>query len=88
MTETNDGFVLAEKDLSQRGPGDFLGTRQAGFVDLKMANLADTRVIQKARAIAEEVLKQDPELISDENLALHQAVDTFWPSQDGNGDMS
>ena len=57
-------------------------------MDLKMANLADTRVIQKARAIAEEVLKQDPELISDENLALHQAVDTFWPSQDGNGDMS
>ncbi|HOC39429.1 MAG TPA: hypothetical protein PKJ77_09140, partial [Thermodesulfobacteriota bacterium] len=40
MTKTNDGFELAEHDLQQRGPGDFLGTRQAGFADLKMANLS------------------------------------------------
>ena len=40
MTRTNDGFELAEEDLRQRGPGDFLGTRQAGLPDLRMANLA------------------------------------------------
>jgi len=88
MTQTNDGFVLAEKDLQQRGPGDFLGTRQAGFVDLKMANLADVRLIQKARAIAEQLLAQDPELTSEENQALKRAVENFWPSAGGNGDVS
>ncbi|MEL7644810.1 MAG: ATP-dependent DNA helicase RecG [Anaerolineaceae bacterium] len=88
MTQTNDGFVLAEKDLQQRGPGDFLGTRQAGFVDLKMANLADVRLIQKARAIAEQVLEKDPDLETDENQALKRAVENFWPSADGNGDVS
>lgn len=88
MTQTNDGFVLAEKDLQQRGPGDFLGTRQAGFVDLKMANLADVRLIQKARAIAEQVLEKDPDLEADENQALRRAVENFWPFADGNGDMS
>jgi len=88
MTQTNDGFVLAEKDLQQRGPGDFLGTRQAGFVDLRMANLADVRLIQKARAIAEELLEKDPELEADENQALRRAVVNFWPSSDGDGDVS
>ena len=88
MTQTNDGFVLAEKDLQQRGPGDFLGTRQAGFVDLKMANLADVRLIQQARTIAEQVLEQDPELERDENQALKRGVEYFWPYADGYGDVS
>ena len=88
MSQTNDGFVLAEKDLQQRGPGDFLGTRQAGFVDLKMANLADVRLIQKARTIAEQVLEKDPDLETEENQALKRAVENFWPSADGNGDVS
>ncbi|MGV8050616.1 MAG: ATP-dependent DNA helicase RecG [Anaerolineaceae bacterium] len=88
MTQTNDGFVLAEKDLEQRGPGDFLGTRQAGYVDLKMANLADIRLIQKARTIAEIVYNSDPELSSEENLPLKRAVENFWPSMDGSGDVS
>ncbi|MBE0699491.1 MAG: ATP-dependent DNA helicase RecG, partial [Anaerolineaceae bacterium] len=49
MSKTNDGFVLAEHDLQLRGPGEFLGTRQAGFSALKMANLTDVRLIEKAR---------------------------------------
>ena len=49
MTRTNDGFLLAEEDLKQRGPGDFLGTKQAGYVELKMANLFDVQLIKKAR---------------------------------------
>jgi len=47
MTKTNDGFELAEEDLRQRGPGDFLGTRQSGYLDLRMANIADIRLLQK-----------------------------------------
>ena len=63
MTETNDGFVLAEHDLQQRGPGEFLGTRQAGFSELKMANLTDVRLIEKARQQAQALFQDDPELI-------------------------
>jgi len=39
MAETNDGFILAERDLEQRGPGEFLGTRQAGFTEPEIAAL-------------------------------------------------
>ena len=53
-----------------------------------MANLADVRLIQKARAIAEQLLAQDPELTSEENQALKRAVENFWPSAGGNGDVS
>jgi ATP-dependent DNA helicase RecG len=88
MTQTNDGFVLAEKDLQQRGPGDFLGTRQAGFTDLRMANLADIRLIAKARRIAEEVYERDPYLSQPENRLLRQAIYQFWPTLGGTGDMS
>jgi len=88
MTQTNDGFVLAEEDLKQRGPGDFLGTRQAGALNLQVASLADTRLIKKARDIAEEVLAEDPDLEKEENLSLKDALETFWPQNDGAGDVS
>ncbi len=48
MTSTNNGFELAEYDLRLRGPGDFLGTKQAGYLDLKMANLFDVQLIKKS----------------------------------------
>jgi hypothetical protein len=53
-----------------------------------MANLADIRLIQKARTIAEIVYNSDPELSSEENLPLKRAVENFWPSMDGSGDVS
>ena len=56
MAETNDGFVLAESDLDQRGPGDFLGTRQSGFSELRMASLSDIHLIEKARHHAQASL--------------------------------
>jgi ATP-dependent DNA helicase RecG len=88
MTQTNDGFVLAEQDLKDRGPGDFLGTRQAGFNEFKMASLADVRLIHLAREVAEEVLEADPDLELPEHLPLKQAVEKILPSNDGNGDVS
>ncbi|MEA4812782.1 MAG: ATP-dependent DNA helicase RecG [Anaerolineaceae bacterium] len=88
MTQTTDGFVLAEKDLEQRGPGDFLGTRQAGFADLRMANLADLRLISKARTIAEKLFESDPALESTQNHALQLAMEEFWPSMNKKGDLS
>jgi ATP-dependent DNA helicase RecG len=86
MAETNDGFVLAERDLQQRGPGEFLGTRQAGFSELKLANLTDVRLIEKARQQAQSLFQDDPDLSSPEHQALTQRLEEFW--SDGRGDIS
>lgn len=63
MEKTNDGFVVAEKDLEIRGPGEFLGVRQSGMPDLVLADLVhDTVILEQARNAAIELIKQDPEL--------------------------
>lgn len=55
MTQTNNGFIIAEKDLEIRGPGEFLGTRQSGMPDLKLADLAnDISILEEARTEAFE----------------------------------
>ena len=60
MTETNDGFIIAEKDLEIRGPGEFFGTKQSGMPDLKVANiLKDHKLIKLAREEAENIIKID-----------------------------
>jgi ATP-dependent DNA helicase RecG len=86
MTQTNDGFILAEKDLEQRGPGDFLGTRQSGFSELKLADLTDLRLIEKARNEAQLLFKQDPEFKKPENQMLVETFRRFW--KEGQGDIS
>ncbi len=80
MIETNDGFLLAEKDLQQRGPGDFIGYRQSGFADLKMAKITDIRLIEKARNAAEMLFEDDPLLEKTENALLLQKFQSFWKS--------
>ncbi len=86
MAETNDGFILAEKDLEQRGPGQFLGTRQAGFAELQMASLTDVRLIEKARKHAYTLLESDPDLQIPENQSLLKTLEHRW--QAGEGDIS
>lgn len=79
MAESNDGFVLADLDLKQRGPGEFLGTRQAGFAStLKMASLTDIALVEKARAFAQSIFETDPDLQHPEHALLAEAVDRFW----------
>jgi len=80
MNETNDGFVLAEKDLAQRGPGDFIGYRQSGFADLQLANITDIRLIEKARNQAESLFEIDPDLSQPENQPLARKLSQFWQS--------
>src|SRR6185436_13589442 len=53
LEATNDGFELAEKDLELRGPGDFLGTRQSGLPDLRIAHLSDVATLTLAREAAQ-----------------------------------
>ena len=75
MTETNDGFEIAEEDLKLRGPGDLEGTQQSGMAfDLRLANLArDGQLVQLARDTATFVLDNDPLQSLPENQILwHQ----------------
>ncbi len=73
MTETNDGFVIAEEDLKLRGPGDIDGTQQSGVAfNLKIANLAkDGQILSLARDLAREVLDDDPLLQKPQNKILN-----------------
>jgi ATP-dependent DNA helicase RecG len=78
MEQTTDGFKLAEIDLQLRGPGEFFGTRQSGTPDLKVAKLADTRLLHAARTVAEELLAADAQLARPEHALLKQKTDAFW----------
>lgn len=86
MAETNDGFVLAERDLEQRGPGEFLGTRQAGYSELKLANITDVHLIEKARNQAQALFSIDPDLSRQEHEPLLKTLEKFWGN--GRGDIS
>jgi len=87
MTQTNDGFALAERDLEQRGPGEFLGTRQSGLgEELRLANLSDIRLIEKARSQAQAVFHDDPEMSKPEHRLLANTLERFWG--DSGGDIS
>ena len=83
LVATTDGFAIAEKDLELRGPGDFLGTRQSGLPDLKMAMLSDTATLALAQQAAQELFGEDPELAGYPQLQAR--VERFWR---GHGDVS
>jgi ATP-dependent DNA helicase RecG len=72
MTQTNDGFEIAEADLQLRGPGDLEGTQQSGIpFDLKIASLSkDSQLLEMARNVASDLLENDPLLSKDENKTL------------------
>lgn len=87
MVETNDGFVLAEKDLEIRGPGQFLGTRQSGYTELKLASITDLDLVERARTEATDLFKLDPDLSQKRHHQLAEAVQNFW-SHKNTGDIS
>lgn len=76
MTETNDGFVIAEEDLKLRGPGDIDGTRQSGIAfNLRIADLAhDGQILSLARDLAREILDDDPALQKPGNELLNRQL--------------
>jgi ATP-dependent DNA helicase RecG len=86
MKSTNDGFELADLDLKQRGPGDFLGTRQSGFAELRTARLTDVRLIEKARQQAKRLFASDPELNQPKYALLSEKMASFWTT--GKGEIS
>jgi ATP-dependent DNA helicase RecG len=78
IEETQDGFVLAEKDLELRGPGDFLGVRQSGLPSLRLASLSNVQILEQARAEASTLFTEDPNLSKAEHQALAAKVSQFW----------
>jgi ATP-dependent DNA helicase RecG len=85
IESTQDGFVLAEKDLELRGPGEFFGTRQSGLPDLRLARLSDVRILEQARTEAQALFQDDPGLSKPEYRLLARQVAEFWG---GEGDIS
>jgi len=71
MTRTSDGFEIAEVDLKLRGPGDITGTQQSGVLNLRIADIVkDSEILKIARSYAIQLLKTDPNLSSEENIAI------------------
>ena len=76
MQDTNNGFVIAEKDLELRGSGEFFGTRQHGIPEFKIANLfEDMPTLQTVQALAIKIIDEDPELMQEKNEPLRKIVD-------------
>ncbi|MBK5270918.1 MAG: ATP-dependent DNA helicase RecG, partial [Bacteroidia bacterium] len=81
MTSTNNGFIIAEKDLELRGPGDIEGTRQSGVLNFKLASIVkDRHLLEIAKNMAVALLEKDPDIVSIENLQLKN----FLKYQKGN----
>ena len=85
MVATNDGFVIAEKDLEIRGPGEIEGTRQSGALNFMLASLVnDKAMLEVAKVTVEKLLETDPDILLEENLP----VKTFLISQKGKSKWS
>ncbi|MCL2071855.1 MAG: ATP-dependent DNA helicase RecG [Oscillospiraceae bacterium] len=82
MSETNNGFEIAGKDLELRGPGDFFGQKQHGLPLLKIGDLAaDTEILAETQALAKRIIKDDPEL--SQNVKLKKfAAELFKDSNE------
>ena len=79
LTQTADGFRIAEEDLKLRGPGDFFGRRQHGLPQLRLADLAgDTRVLKEAQQAAQALLRADPALDQAEHQPLRRQVQRLF----------
>ena len=78
MTESEDGFVISEKDLKLRGPGEFFGIRQHGLPELKIVDLyKDMAILKEAQSAAAELLKKDRFLEAEEHQLLREHIDGY-----------
>ena len=76
MQDTNDGFIISEKDLELRGSGEFFGTKQHGLPEFKIANIfEDMAMLKSVQAIAMEILQEDPKLELEKNRVLKKMLD-------------
>ncbi|MDX5417573.1 MAG: DEAD/DEAH box helicase, partial [Hymenobacteraceae bacterium] len=78
MVRTNNGFEIADIDLKLRGPGDLMGTQQSGVLDQLNSDLAkDAPILQEARAAAQRVLEQDPQLEQPQHANIRRHIQSL-----------
>ena len=84
MCDTDDGFQIAEKDLELRGPGDFLGTRQHGLLEMRCGDIkTDMQLLMEAQSCASNLLKMDPNLDTPAYAALRKKVEETFEKAGG-----
>lgn len=82
MCDTNDGFIISEKDLELRGSGDFFGTEQHGLPEFKIANLfEDIAVLKRAQGLALKIMEDDPLLEKEKNKKLNDLIKVKFSSR-------
>ena len=71
MEKTTDGFIISDEDLKLRGPGDFFGTKQHGYLNSGLINFSqDRKIINRARYLAFEIIDKDPKLELEKNKLI------------------
>ena len=82
MCQTNDGFIISEKDLELRGSGDFFGTAQHGVPELKIANLFENiRELKEVQELASQIIEDDPNLEQEKNFRLKNLIEDKFTSR-------
>ncbi len=86
MAKTNDGFLIAQKDLALRGPGEVFGTRQHGLPEMKIGDIInDSNILNTASNYADFVLKKDPLLKDPSNLSIRKSVARMFSGRETEG---
>ena len=82
MCQTNNGFVISEKDLELRGSGEFFGTKQHGIPEFKIANLfEDIEILKKVQNVAIGIMEDDPNLTKEKNLELKKQIENKFKNR-------
>lgn len=76
MCQTNNGFIISEKDLELRGSGEFFGTKQHGLPEFKIANLfEDIEILKGVQSVAIKIMNDDPNLAKEKNIELKKQIE-------------